>query len=130
MAFATRGQCGFQVGVKIDARNVYEPDLWWYREERKPGLGDFRLPYPPDIAVEVLSPSNRRYDLGVERTRYEQVGQPELWIIDPMGLSATVWRRSWADAPGFDVTVKLDWDGALCSPQLPGFEVRLATLVA
>jgi Uma2 family endonuclease len=123
-----RGQRGSCVDVKVDSRNVYEPDVWWYCEERKPGFGKFRLALLPDLAVEVLSPSNRQYDLDVKRVRYEQVGLPELWIIDPYAATATLWRRSESGTPSFDVTVKVERDGRLASPQMPGFEVKLAEL--
>lgn len=38
---------------------------------------------PPLLAVEVLSPSTRRYDLGTKRTAYEQAGVPVYWTLDP-----------------------------------------------
>jgi Uma2 family endonuclease len=123
-----RGQCGFEVDVKVDGRNVYKPDIWWYSEGRKPGVGEFRLPALSDLAIEVLSPSTRRYDLGIKRARYEQYGLPELWVIDPKAVTATLWRRSETGVPVFDVTVKVERDGRLASPQMPGFEVKLADL--
>jgi Uma2 family endonuclease len=123
-----RGQCGFEVDVKVDGRNVYKPDIWWYSEGRKPGVGNFRLPDLPDLVVEVLSPSTRRYDLGIKRARYEQYGLPELWVIDPKAVTATLWRRSGAGVPVFYVTIKVERDGRLASPHMPGFEVKLAGL--
>jgi Uma2 family endonuclease len=42
---------------------VYAPDLWWCSEAHAPNRSDIRLPAVPDLAVEVLSPSTRRYDL-------------------------------------------------------------------
>jgi Uma2 family endonuclease len=123
-----RGQCGIEVDTKLNPTNVYKPDVWWYCEERKPGVGKFRLLLLPDLAVEVLSDSNRRYDLGVKRARYEQAGLPELWLIDPDAVTATLCQRSDADSPVFDVTAKVERGGRLKSPQLPGFDVRLADL--
>lgn len=81
----------------------------------------------------MLSPWNRRYDLGIKRQRYEQRGLPELWLIDPAGPSALVLRRSsgtMADpSAGFDVELKLMASDELTSPQLPGFHVTVADLL-
>ena len=123
-----RGQHGISVVVKVDDHNVYEPDVWWFCEDRKPGVGNFYLPGLPDLVVDVLSPSSRTYDLGIKRARYEQHGLPELWVIDPDAVTATLWRRSEPGALSFDVTVKVERDDRLASPQMPGFEVKLADL--
>jgi Uma2 family endonuclease len=41
------------------------------------------LPGPPLLAVEVLSPSTRRFDLLVKRDRLQQAGCPSYWVVDP-----------------------------------------------
>lgn len=82
------GLCGIPVDVKLDDRNVYAPDLWWCSEARRPGVADVRLRALPDLAVEVQSPSTRRHALGVRQARYEQLGLPELWVIDPWSPGA------------------------------------------
>jgi Uma2 family endonuclease len=126
-AAPSRGHCGFDVSTRFDEENVYRPDVWWYCEQRKPSLDQTYPDDIPDIAVEVLSPGNRRTDLGPKRDTYEQLGLPELWIIDPL-VSATLWRRSATGSPAFDVTVKVELGDSLESPQLPGFSVRLDEL--
>lgn len=35
------------------------------------------------LAVEILSPSTRRKDLLLKRSRYEEAGIPSYWVIDP-----------------------------------------------
>lgn len=128
-----RGLCGIPVDVELDDRNVYAPDLWWYREGRKPDVAHIRLPSLPDLAVEALSPSTRRYDLGAKRTRYEQLGLCELWIVDPWShddRAVQVHRRSVDTAPGFDDIRALGLGDVLTSPQLPGFSLPVADLLA
>jgi Uma2 family endonuclease len=41
------------------------------------------LPGPPLLAVEVLSPSTRRRDLGDKLTAYRDAGCPSYWVVDP-----------------------------------------------
>jgi Uma2 family endonuclease len=127
-----RGQCGIPSDVRIDSRNIYAPDVWWCRQANAPGLDVIRLPELPDLAVEVLSPSTRHYDLGVKRSRYDEQGLPELWIVDPFvhgGVAARVLRRSAPGKPTFDIEIEMGEEGMLASPQLADFEIALADLL-
>src|SRR5262249_49519908 len=71
----------------------YGPDLYF--------LETFRIPIPlmrvflgvPDLAVEVLSPSNRDYDLEEKRPIYQSHGIKEIWLIDPDQRFVIVDRR-------------------------------------
>jgi Uma2 family endonuclease len=38
---------------------------------------------PPDLLIEVLSPSNRGHDLLTKRKLYSRAGVREYWIVDP-----------------------------------------------
>lgn len=48
------------------------------------------LPGPPLLAVEVLSPSTRRFDLLLKRDRLQTAGTPSYWLVDPVAPSVTV----------------------------------------
>lgn len=61
---------------------VYQPDIAFYRRERLSGMNE-RLVGPPDLVVEVLSPSTRRFDKGTKMHDYERLGVKEYWLIDP-----------------------------------------------
>jgi len=50
------------------------------------------LPGSPLLAVEVLSPSTRLFDLNTKRARYELAGCPSYWVVDPAEPSLTVWE--------------------------------------
>ncbi len=39
--------------------------------------------------IEILSPSNSKYDLKVKKDVYEQYGVKEYWIVDPEDNSVT-----------------------------------------
>jgi Uma2 family endonuclease len=38
---------------------------------------------PPELAIEVLSPSTRHIDLLLKRERFERAGCPSYWLLDP-----------------------------------------------
>jgi Uma2 family endonuclease len=124
-----RGWCGFQLDAKVNERNVYQPDLWWCSETNRLESDALRHMSPPDLVVEVLSPSTRRYDLGIKRQRYEEQGFPELWIIDPKRPSATILRCAAPASRAFDLELALGPHDELTSPQLPGFAVRVGDLI-
>ena len=66
---------------------VLEPDVL---VARTADLTPARLEGPPLLAVEVLSPSTRRIDLGTKRLAYEAAGVPAYWLVDPEVPSLTV----------------------------------------
>ncbi|MGH9157482.1 MAG: Uma2 family endonuclease [Acidimicrobiales bacterium] len=68
-------------------RMVFEPDLL---VARLVDLGPDRLERPPLLVVEVLSPSTRRFDLGLKRSAYAEAGAGWYWVVDPVAPSLTV----------------------------------------
>jgi Uma2 family endonuclease len=121
-----RGKVALSRDLRIDGRNVFVPDLLWYRDGRVPDPYD-QPPYPiPDLAVEVRSPSTWRFDRGLKRAGYEREGLPELWLVDTEARRVQVLRRAGPTAPRFDVELEIGTDGILASPLLPGFELPLA----
>ncbi|MEJ7788577.1 MAG: Uma2 family endonuclease [Thermoleophilaceae bacterium] len=125
---AGRGLCTFPLDVGIDDRNVFVPDVLWYREGAAPARQD-HPPYPmPAIAVEVRSPSTWRYDIGAKKAGYERHGLPELWLMDTAAEAVLVYRRSTPKAPTFDVALELTRENVLTSPLLPDFAFSVAAL--
>ena len=123
-----RGEAGLSVDVRIDERNAYAPDVWWLSEANRPARDAVFFASPPDLAIEVRSPSTWRFDVGVKKARYEAAGLPELWLVDGAADSVLVYRRSAPGAREFDVALEVGRGEALTSPQLPGFELELDAL--
>jgi Uma2 family endonuclease len=122
------GEVTFNPRVKITHNRGYLTDVAWYRGDRVDAAGT-RPDGPPDLAVEVLSPSTRAFDLVRKRADYAHIGVGELWLIEPEGEEgpeAVVLRREGAE---FVVVDDLTADGALTSPQLPGLSIVVGQLV-
>jgi Uma2 family endonuclease len=125
-----RGWAGLPLDVQLDERNVYEPDVVWYRDQRAPRRGD-TAPFPlPDVAVEVRSPSTWRFDVGAKKANYESHGVAELWLVDTAADVVIIFRRSTAKAPQFDVSLELTTNDKLTSPLLPGFSLPVGEIFA
>lgn len=81
------------VTVRLHDELVLEPDIVFVHRERL-GYVDAEdgIHGPPDLVVEVLSPSNQGYDRELKRKRYLENGVPEVWIVDADERSVEVWR--------------------------------------
>jgi Uma2 family endonuclease len=111
---------GAPITVHLHDEGVVEPDLVFVRRDR---LGivdpDGAIHGPPDLVVEVLSPSNRAYDRTLKRKQYMENGVAELWILDADERTAEVWtpdgteprtvsdRIVWS-VSGHDFDIRLD----------------------
>lgn len=47
---------------------------------------------PPDLVIEVISPSTADRDRSVKLDRYRLYGVPEYWVVDPGEGTIEVWR--------------------------------------
>lgn len=47
---------------------------------------------PPDLVVEVVSPSTAGRDRGVKLERYRRYGVAEYWVVDPAERALEIWQ--------------------------------------
>jgi Uma2 family endonuclease len=72
----------FGLVISQDPLTCRVPDLAVFRKEnivKKEGY----IHSPPELIVEVLSPSNTRRDRAEKLHDYERMGVPEVWIVSP-----------------------------------------------
>jgi Uma2 family endonuclease len=78
--------------VRFDAQNVVQPDLFWVSEHGNcQRIEGKYFAGPPELIVEILSPSTARRDYETKFALYEQYGVREYWIIDLDSNSVAVW---------------------------------------
>jgi len=71
--------------IVLDEFDVVQPDIVFFRAERRHLVRpDAVTRHPPDIAVEVLSPSTAAVDRGRKMRMFAAYGVPEYWIVDPV----------------------------------------------
>lgn len=108
--------------IFADRDTVRAPDVAFVRMERLPALSRTFVAVPPDLAVEVLSPSDRLTDELAKVTMYLQAGVSLIWLIDPIRRTAMVFRQD-------TFPVIIDEHGVLSGEDiLPDFSLPLATL--
>ncbi len=81
------------VAVRLSARNVFLPDLAFYRAERKAHIRENHIEGAPDLVVEALSSRTADRDVGPKFAEYEQHGVTEYWVLDPETLAHRFYRR-------------------------------------
>ena len=96
-----------------------EPDLVFVRSDRLDIVTDRGAEGPPDLIVEVLSPTTAIRDRGIKRERYAYFGVPEYWVVDPVRKRIEVYRLGEdADRPAEIAAERLEWQPVEGGPVL------------
>ena len=109
--------------LRLSPSLIRSPSVAFVSWARIPGGRIPREPIPslvPDLAVEVLSPSNTPREMALKRRHYFEAGVRLVWIVDPR-------RRTVAVYTGPDRPARLDASATLNGGDvLPGFTLPLA----
>ena len=86
------GETGFILARNPDT--VRGPDLSFVARERLVGLDESRFfEGAPDLAIEILSPSNRPYQVRAKVADYLAAECRLVWVVDPVRRSVTTYRE-------------------------------------
>jgi Uma2 family endonuclease len=88
---------------------------------------DRDLPTAPLLAVEVLSPSTRLFDLNLKKAAFERMGAPSYWLLDPATETLTAFELD-ADG-GYQLAAKATGEETFVVARPFRFEVRPADLL-
>lgn len=85
---------GFVLNVPGDTERVRAPDAAFISRSRVAGgrLSESFIPNAPDLAVEVLSPSETGPDIQQKVRDYFDAGSRLVWLIAPQARTVTVYR--------------------------------------
>lgn len=109
-----------------DPAIVVQPDVFFVARANAARMQESGLFGPPDLVVEVLSPSNARHDSIKKRQLYAAHGVREYWMVMAELDQIEVLRRD--DGEGFCRPVVFEPGDELTTPLLPGFALPLAGL--
>jgi Uma2 family endonuclease len=107
-----------------DPDTLRGPDVSFVSKERIAASGGARwLEGAPNLAVEILSPSNARTEIRAKVADYLRAGAEVVWVIDPERRAVEIF-----DSSGNQQT--LTEDDQLTAPTLlPGFSVSVRALL-
>ncbi len=71
------------IDVQFSLYDVVQPDLVAMFANTRAKITPAKIIGPPDIVVEIMSPSTASNDLELKRRLYERNGVGEYWIVDP-----------------------------------------------
>ena len=119
------GVYGSSTGYRMKSGNVLSPDVSYVRKSRLPegespeGFGHFA----PDLAVEILSPSDRLDNLKDKIAEYFENGSEQVWVFDPRQRTVFIYPSL------TEYEVLHENDVIEGGDLLPGFSLRIADLL-
>lgn len=71
------------IDLYIDSKNVLQPGFAFISAANKHFISERGIEGPPELVVEVISPSNSFIDRNIKKRKYLEFGVKEYWIVDP-----------------------------------------------
>jgi Uma2 family endonuclease len=131
--FVKQSRLGIVLVAPFDIRlperiaDPVQPDVLFIRRENQPKMDALRFDGIPDLAVEVLSPGNWRYDRNTKLSAYRDAGIPETWLVDPAARTVEVFVLD-AAQPKYVLRERRSEGETVGSTVLPGLQIEVAEL--
>jgi Uma2 family endonuclease len=81
----------------VSPKDHFMPDVGFIRKERLPEIPSGSVPVAPDLAVEVVSPSDSIREVHKKALRYLAKGTQMVWVVYPEEQVIEVYRPSLGD---------------------------------
>lgn len=107
-------------GYKMSAENTFNPDVGYISKARLPEEPDREAPVPPDFAVEVKSPTDRKREMRRKAEKYLEYGTRLVWLVFPEEQQVEVYSLLEEDVITVDMSGVLDGKDVL-----PGFTLAV-----
>jgi Uma2 family endonuclease len=130
LTFAREHRLGEVVGADAgfilfdEPPTVRAPDVAFVRQERLAFDPKKFAPLSPDLAVEVVSPSNTMSEIHEKVLDYLEAGTRLVWVVDPRPRTVVVYRSR------DEIRLLTRADELDGGDVLPGFRVKVAELFA
>jgi len=108
---------GFRVGER-----VLIPDIAFLSKERTPADLSKVFPIPPDLAIEIVSPTDASHRVEEKAFAYLEAGTQLVWVLKPRSKTVTVYRSE------TDITLLRRNDTLTGENVVEGFSCQVAEL--
>lgn len=110
-------ETSFKVGER-----VLKPDVAFVSTERLTGDEDKGLPIPPDLAIEVVSPTDIQSRVVGKALAYRDAGTRCVWVLEPVSKTVTVYKSE------TNIKIFTREDTLTGNDVVPGFSCPVARL--
>jgi len=86
------GELYRDVDTILNRFTVRRPDLLFFSKDRTHLVGEKAMHGPPDLAIEVTSPTSVEIDRTDKFNQYRDAGVAIYWIVDPIAKTIEAWR--------------------------------------
>jgi len=115
-----------ETGFKLssDPDTVRAPDLAFINRQRVEEVGDTKGYWPgsPDLAVEVLSPDDRVFEVEEKVAEWLAAGTKQVWVVSPKLRTVTIYRSL------TNITLLTENDILEGADVVPGFQLKVAEI--
>jgi Uma2 family endonuclease len=117
---------GPSTGFQMAGGNIRSPDVSFMKKDRLPGgeAPEGFIDGAPDLAIEIISPSENRSDMLAKVIEYLDSGAQQVWHVFPEAQRVVAYRSL------DDITTLHSSDTLEASDLLPGFQCRVSDLFA
>lgn len=120
-AWVVLGEVGIYIRRQPD--RVRAADVAVFNKQTLPEVPEGYLPVAPDLAVEIVSPTDRWADLRQKVQDYFSIGVARVWVVEPDNQAVLVFRSA-TEFTTLGLGDTLRGEGLLA-----GFEVPVATVL-
>ena len=112
--------------VRLWTGKIREPDILFFTHAHADRIGE-QACGPPDLAVEVISPTTEHTDRGEKFAEYARAGIFEYWLVDPNARAIEVYALR---GSAYQLLAKAGPGEKVYSQLLEGFEINADDLFA
>ncbi len=118
------------VDVILSDNETRQPDILMIHRSREAIIQEHAIVGPPDLVIEILSPSTIKRDRIMKLRSYARFGVPEYWIVDPANVTVEQYGSTREGEP-YELLNVFTSDETVNSARIPcvGFQVSKGVIV-
>lgn len=106
------------VDVFITETQTRQPDIVMIHRSREHIIEEQGIVGPPDLVIEIISPSSAKRDRVEKKETYAHFGVPEYWIVDPANQTIEQYTQKQEKEP-YELANLFDSEDTVYSERIP-----------